>query len=212
MTEKGGKTHTQHTHMRAPAGLDVTLITFTHQYLLNTRNKIIRTRTPRTSENNSRYTPTFLTHIMAQRYEWRNSWHVAAMLYFFSLCWASSSLQSSTPVYSLSKSRLLPASDGYIAHSSYQWRVSTPKYGQFQTLTLYILKVYISACYGVYIVAKSTKTSEKHLTHDRVLRLIEVPPLLALLRPKRLRCVGHPLRRARRFSTNISLYLRNSTR
>jgi len=40
------------------------------------------------------------------------------------------------------------------------------------------------------------KTPEEHVTRDRVLRLTEVLPLLALLRQKRLRWVGHALRRA----------------
>ena len=40
------------------------------------------------------------------------------------------------------------------------------------------------------------KTPEERVTRDRVLRLMEVPPLLALLRQKRLRWVGHALRRA----------------
>jgi len=44
-----------------------------------------------------------------------------------------------------------------------------------------------------HIVAK---TSDEHLTRDRVLRLTDVPPMSALLCQKRLRWVGHALRRA----------------
>ena len=40
------------------------------------------------------------------------------------------------------------------------------------------------------------KTPEEHVMRDRVLQLTEVPPLLALLRQKRLRWVWHALRRA----------------
>jgi len=36
----------------------------------------------------------------------------------------------------------------YIVHSSCRWCVSTPKYGQSQTLTLYISKAYTFACHG----------------------------------------------------------------
>jgi len=39
------------------------------------------------------------------------------------------------------------------------------------------------------------KTLEEHVMRDRVLWLMEVPPLLALSRQKRLRWVGHALRR-----------------
>ena len=49
------------------------------------------------------------------------------------------------------------------------------------------------------------KTPEEHVTRDRILRLTEVPSLSALLRQKRLRCVGHALRRAPtdRFRLNV---------
>ena len=40
---------------------------------------------------------------------------------------------------------------------------------------------------------------------DRVLRLTEVPPLLALLRQKRLRWVGHALRRAPTYRSRLNV-------
>ena len=62
-----------------------------------------------------------------------------------------------------------------------QWCVSTPKYGQSQTVTAVHLEgVHFRLLW--HIVAK---TPEEHVTRDRVLRLSEVPPWLAMLHQKR---------------------------